>query len=152
MIARATVSPPTPESKTPIGASVTAGQPRTSCSADRFGVRGGRDQSASRRRTETDTSAMAKATSTTATTAAGTSTALLTDRYELTMLDAALRDGTAHRRSVFEVFSRRLAGGRRYGVLAGTGRVLDAVQRFRFAQPELEWLAAEQVVSARTID
>ena len=34
--------------------------------------------------------------------------ALLTDRYELTMLDAALRDGTAHRECVFEVFARRL--------------------------------------------
>ena len=81
-----------------------------------------------------------------------TSTALLTDRYELTMLDAALRDGTGQRRSVFEVFSRRLSGGRRYGVLAGTGRVLEAVTRFRFGEPELEWLAAEQVVSPATID
>src|SRR5690606_19443333 len=54
------------------------------------------------------------------------STALFTDHYELTMLQAALRDGTAHRRSVFEVFTRRLPEGRRYGVVAGTGRVLDA--------------------------
>jgi nicotinate phosphoribosyltransferase len=81
-----------------------------------------------------------------------TSTALLTDRYELTMLDAALRDGTAHRPSVFEVFSRRLSGGRRYGVLAGTGRVLEAVERFRFGDQELEWLGAEQVVSPTTLD
>lgn len=81
-----------------------------------------------------------------------TSTALLTDRYELTMLDAALRDGTAHRPSVFEVFSRRLSGGRRYGVLAGTGRVLEAVERFRFGDQELEWLGAEQVVSSTTLD
>ena len=36
------------------------------------------------------------------------STALFTDRYELTMLQAALRSGAAHRRSVFEVFTRRL--------------------------------------------
>jgi nicotinate phosphoribosyltransferase len=81
-----------------------------------------------------------------------TTTALLTDRYELTMLDAALRDGTADRPSVFEVFSRRLSGGRRYGVLAGTGRVLEAVERFRFGDAELEWLTAEHVVSATTAD
>ena len=81
-----------------------------------------------------------------------TSTALLTDRYELTMVDAALRDGTAERPSVFEVFSRRLSGGRRYGVLAGTGRVLEAVERFRFGDSELEWLGAEQVVSPPTLD
>ncbi|MGT2424895.1 nicotinate phosphoribosyltransferase [Amnibacterium kyonggiense] len=81
-----------------------------------------------------------------------TSTALLTDRYELTMLDAALRDGTALRPSVFEVFSRRLSGGRRYGVLAGTGRALEAVEAFRFGDAELDWLRAERVVSPRTLD
>ena len=81
-----------------------------------------------------------------------TSTALLTDRYELTMLDAALRDGTGERASVFEVFSRRLAGGRRYGVLAGTGRLLDAIDRFRFGDAELGWLESEGVVSAATLD
>jgi nicotinic acid phosphoribosyltransferase len=36
------------------------------------------------------------------------SVALLTDRYELTMIQASLASGAAHRRSVFEVFSRRL--------------------------------------------
>ncbi len=81
-----------------------------------------------------------------------TSTALLTDRYELTMLQAALADGTAHRRSVFELFSRRLTGGRRYGVVAGTGRVLDALERFRFGDAELAWLAEAQVVDAPTLD
>lgn len=81
-----------------------------------------------------------------------TSTALLTDRYELTMLDAALRDGTAERPSVFEVFSRRLSGGRRYGVLAGVGRLLETLERFRFGDAELAWLGAERVVSPRCLD
>ena len=80
------------------------------------------------------------------------STALLTDRYELTMLQAALADGTAQRHCVFEVFTRRLPPGRRYGVLAGTGRVLEALADFRFGAAELDWLAAERVVDARTID
>ena len=84
--------------------------------------------------------------------ASGASTALLTDRYELTMLQAALADGTAHRHSVFEVFARRLPHGRRYGVLAGTGRVLEALADFRFGEPELEWLSAEGVVDETTID
>jgi nicotinate phosphoribosyltransferase len=81
------------------------------------------------------------------------STALLTDHYELTMLEAALRSGTAHRRSVFELFPRRLPEGRRYGVVAGVGRALDALERFRFDdrslsvlqdvvdRPTLEWLS-----------
>ena len=46
---------------------------------------------------------------------AAPSTALLTDHYELTMVRAAMASGTAHRRSVFELFSRRLPTGRRYG-------------------------------------
>ena len=57
---------------------------------------------------------------------------LLTDKYELTMLAAALRDGTADRRTKFEVFARRLPDGRRYGVVAGTGRLLEALPQFRF--------------------
>ncbi|HXS86922.1 MAG TPA: nicotinate phosphoribosyltransferase [Mycobacterium sp.] len=66
---------------------------------------------------------------------------LLTDRYELTMLSAALRDGTAHRRSVFELFARRLPDGRRYGVVAGTGRFLEALSDFRFDDAACESLA-----------
>jgi nicotinate phosphoribosyltransferase len=59
-------------------------------------------------------------------------TGLLTDRYELTMLSAALRGGTAHRRCAFELFARKLPGGRRYGVVAGTGRFLEALSEFTF--------------------
>lgn len=80
------------------------------------------------------------------------STALLTDRYELTMLQAALADGTAHRRCVFEVFTRHLPAGRRYGVVAGTGRVLEAIERFRFDEPVLAWLADERVVDDPTLE
>lgn len=78
-------------------------------------------------------------------------TALRTDRYELTMLEAALRSGRAGRDCVFEVFGRRLPGGRRYGVLAGTGRVLDAITAFRFGTAELDWLSDEKVVDDATL-
>lgn len=78
-------------------------------------------------------------------------TALLTDRYELTMVEAALRSGRAGRDCVFEVFGRRLPGERRYGVLAGTGRVLEAIAAFRFGQAELDWLADERVVDDATL-
>jgi nicotinate phosphoribosyltransferase len=80
------------------------------------------------------------------------STALLTDRYELTMVDAALRDGRALRRSVFELFARRLPTGRRFGVVAGTGRLLELVRDFRFGPSELAWLKREKVVSGDTLD
>ncbi len=68
-------------------------------------------------------------------------TGLLTDRYELTMLSAALRAGTAHRRCTFELFARKLPNGRRYGVLAGTGRLLEALSDFRFDDDACESLA-----------
>jgi nicotinate phosphoribosyltransferase len=68
------------------------------------------------------------------------STALLTDHYELTMLQAALEGGTARRRAVFELFPRRLPEGRRYGVVAGVGRALDALEDFRFDEAALEAL------------
>jgi nicotinate phosphoribosyltransferase len=80
------------------------------------------------------------------------STALHTDRYELTMLDAGLRDGTAQRRCVFEVFGRRLSGGRRFGVVAGTGRLLDAILDFRFGDDELRFLRDNRIVDATTLD
>ncbi len=62
---------------------------------------------------------------------------MATDRYELTMVDAALRSGVAHRRSVFEVFTRRLPPNRRYGVVCGIPRVLDAIMRFRFTEQDI---------------
>jgi nicotinate phosphoribosyltransferase len=79
-----------------------------------------------------------------------TSTALLTDHYELTMVQAALGSGTAHRRSVFELFARRLPEGRRYGVVAGVGRMLDALEDFRFDQESLAVL--EGVVDDATLE
>jgi len=79
------------------------------------------------------------------------STALLTDHYELTMLQAALAGGTAFRRSVFELFPRRLPEGRRYGVVAGVGRALDAIQSFRFDHHALGVLDEGGVVDEATL-
>ncbi|UYN84871.1 MAG: nicotinate phosphoribosyltransferase [Microcella sp.] len=67
------------------------------------------------------------------------------------MVEAALRSGRAHRECVFEVFGRRLSGGRRFGVVAGTGRVLEAIAAFRFGHVELEWLAENDVVDDVTL-
>nr|WP_277349836.1 nicotinate phosphoribosyltransferase [Planosporangium thailandense] len=77
---------------------------------------------------------------------------MLTDHYELTMLSAALRDGTADRQCVFEVFARRLPLGRRYGVVAGTGRVVERLSEFTFSPEIVDWLLARQVVDEQTAD
>ena len=81
-----------------------------------------------------------------------TGTALLTDHSELTMVRAALRSGTAARRAVFEMFARHLPNGRRYGVVAGTGRLMDALEQFRFGDRELEYLERAQIADAPTLE
>ncbi|MEU8260519.1 nicotinate phosphoribosyltransferase [Micromonospora sp. NPDC048999] len=78
--------------------------------------------------------------------------ALLTDHYELTMVSAALRDGTADRRCVFEVFTRRLPAGRRYGVVAGTGRLIELIRDFRFDADEVDFLRRTGVVDDRAAE
>ena len=67
------------------------------------------------------------------------------------MVQAALAAGTAHRRSVFELFARRLPDGRRYGVVAGTGRLLDAIADFRFGEEQLAFLHDNDVVDVATL-
>ncbi len=67
-------------------------------------------------------------------------TALLTDRYEYTMAAAAHRSGVADAMAVFELFTRELPAGRRYGVVAGIPRALDAIRDFRFDDATLAWL------------
>ncbi len=74
------------------------------------------------------------------------STALLTDHYELTMVRAAMRSGAAFRRSVFELFPRRLPTGRRYGVVAGVGRALESVEAFTFDDATVSFLLDQQIV------
>jgi len=78
------------------------------------------------------------------------STAMLTDHYELTMVAAALRDGTADRHCVFEVFARRLPSGRRYGMVAGTGRLVEAITAFRFEEQQIDALRERGVVDEAT--
>ncbi|GAA1603198.1 nicotinate phosphoribosyltransferase [Actinoplanes couchii] len=76
--------------------------------------------------------------------------ALMTDQYELTMISAALRDGTADRACVFEVFARRLPTGRRYGVVAGTARLIELIREFRFEAGDIEFLKSAGIVNETT--
>lgn len=78
------------------------------------------------------------------------SPALMTDMYEYTMLDAALRDGTAARHCVFEVFARHLPVGRRYGVVAGLGRIVELVQQFRPSTDDIDFMLRRNVISKGT--
>lgn len=79
-------------------------------------------------------------------------TSLLTDQYELTMLDTAVRSGTADVPAVFEVFGRSLPAGRRYGVVAGVARLLDHLAAFRFGDAELAWLESVGLLAPQTLE
>lgn len=78
----------------------------------------------------------------------GPGTALLTDRYELTMAQAAFASGVGSRTATFEVFARSLPKGRRFGTFAGVARLLEAIEAFRFDPDELDWLLASDVIDA----
>jgi putative nicotinate phosphoribosyltransferase len=77
---------------------------------------------------------------------------MLTDRYELTMLSSFVADGSVHHPAVFEAFSRRLPAGRRYGMVAGLGRLLPAIADFRFESADLAWLLAQQAITPACAD
>lgn len=79
-------------------------------------------------------------------------TSLLTDHYELTMVDAALHDGTADRECMFELFARSLPHDRRYGIVAGVGRALELLANFRFEDAELAFLRERGIVSGKALD
>ncbi len=79
-------------------------------------------------------------------------TSLLTDLYELTMLEASLHSGVAMRQSSFEVFARALPPGRRYGVVAGIGRLVEAISEFRFSRDDLEYLKGSRHLKPQTIE
>lgn len=67
------------------------------------------------------------------------------------MLQGALHSGAASRRAVFEVFARHLPHGRRYGVVAGPGRLLDAIEQFRFGPAEIQFLRESRIVDEATL-
>lgn len=79
-----------------------------------------------------------------------TSPALMTDQYELTMLQAAIKDGTADKRATFEVFARKLQPGFRYGVFAGLGRLLPLIRDFRFNAGQVGWMHREGIIDTDT--
>lgn len=79
-------------------------------------------------------------------------TAFLTDKYEVTMLQAMLRAGRADHRAVFDLFARRLPKGRRYGIVGGVGRVVEAVKNFRFTDEQIAYLEADLIIDEATVN
>ena len=66
--------------------------------------------------------------------------ALLTDLYQLTMLQAYIEQGQ-HGTAVFEFYMRKLPPERNFLVAAGLEQVLQYLEHLRFQSDELQWLA-----------
>ena len=64
---------------------------------------------------------------------------LLTDFYELTMMNGYLKCGTAERKAVFDVFYRGV-GGFSYAVAAGLEQVVEYVENLYFSDDDIEYL------------
>ena len=80
-----------------------------------------------------------------------TSTAFLTDHYELTMLDALVQSGNVDSSAVFEVFVRELPLGIPFGVFAGSGTLAESIHKFSFTEEQLHFLSSKNLVSDDTV-
>lgn len=66
---------------------------------------------------------------------------LKTDKYELTMLEGFIKAGIVNRKAQYELFARKIPTGRKYGVVAGTARAIEAIIQFRFSETDLDYLS-----------
>lgn len=71
---------------------------------------------------------------------------LLTDLYQLTMLDVYAQSGM-NDLAVFEFFIRKLPAKRSFLIAAGLEQVLQYLETLRFSSRELDWLAQSGFVS-----
>jgi nicotinate phosphoribosyltransferase len=76
---------------------------------------------------------------------------LLTDLYQLTMLQAYYRQGMAET-AVFEMFVRHLPPNRGFLLAAGLEQALDYLENLHFTPEELDWLAGRGGFSRDFID
>lgn len=77
---------------------------------------------------------------------------LMTDRYEFSMLQTFITEGIHEKRAVFEVFSRKLQPGFRFGVFAGLNRLLPMIENFEFGGSVLRFLRENKIVDKPTYD
>ena len=69
------------------------------------------------------------------------SSPLLTDHYQLTMLESYLQQGMQET-AIFELFFRKLPPTRNFLVAAGLEQALEFLENLRFSAGELAWLKA----------
>jgi nicotinate phosphoribosyltransferase len=78
------------------------------------------------------------------------SSPLLTDLYQLNMIEAYLARGET-KTAVFELFVRKLTTRRGFLMAAGLEQALEFLEGLRFAADEIDWLKGTDRFSARTL-
>lgn len=76
---------------------------------------------------------------------------LLTDLYQLTMLQSYIDNGM-HDEAVFEFFVRRLPSQRNFLLAAGLEQLLDFLVNVRFSAADLAWLESQGIARTSLID
>jgi len=79
------------------------------------------------------------------------SSPLLTDLYQLNMIEAYLAYGET-KTAVFELFVRKLPARRGFLIAAGLEQVLEFLEELRFSGDEIDWLKRTGRFSASTLD
>jgi nicotinate phosphoribosyltransferase len=77
--------------------------------------------------------------------------ALLTDLYQLTMMDVYYRTGM-EQTAVFEFFVRRLPDRRNFLVAAGLEQALHYLETLRFTPEEIDWLSQARLMSQPSLE
>ena len=77
--------------------------------------------------------------------------ALLTDLYQLTMLQAYLEEDMSEP-AVFELFVRKLPPGRNFLIAAGLEQALEFLETLAFSEEEIAWLDRQGGFSQRLLD
>jgi len=79
------------------------------------------------------------------------SSPLLTDLYQLNMIEAYLADSET-KTAVFELFVRKLPDRRGFLMAAGLEQALEFLEELRFSSDEIDWLKGTKRFGARTLD
>ena len=72
---------------------------------------------------------------------------LLTDFYQLTMMQGYLQAGLGTRRAVFDMFYRENPTGSGFAIMAGLEQMIDYIENLHFAEDDLEYLHGQSIFS-----
>ena len=72
---------------------------------------------------------------------------LLTDFYQLTMMQGYFKAGIGGRRAVFDMFYRENPTGSGFAIMAGVEQLIDYIENLRFTEEDLDYLRGQGIFS-----